>query len=190
MKARWIYPFLFAVALGWLVSRPGRPAFIRVPAGGGTAPAWTMPDLEGRAVASTNFLGQVVVLNFWATWCPPCLRELPELKAFHQAHAADGVVVIGAATDEGGATQLKPFVARHRVNYPVLLADPGVQMAFGVTSLPSTWILGRDGRVAARYLGALTREELERAVIPLLSTPPAPSSAATPSATPATSPDR
>lgn len=184
MKARWVYPFLFAVALGWLVSRPGRPAFVRVPAGGGKPPAWTMPDLEGRPVADTNFFGQVVVLNFWATWCPPCLRELPELKAFHQAHAAEGVVVIGAATDEGGAAKLKPFVERNGLNYPVLLADPEVQQAFGVTSLPSTWIVGRDRRVAARYLGALTREELERAVKPLLAAPPGTPAPGTPPPSP------
>jgi len=123
-----------------------------------------MMDLAGRTVRSQDFAGQVVVLNFWATWCPPCLRELPELKAFHRAQETNGVVVIGAATDAEGATKLKPFVTRNGINYPVVLAGPDVQMTFGVTSLPSTWIIGRDGRVEARYLGALTQKELERAV--------------------------
>lgn len=190
MKARWIYPFLFAVALGWLVSRPGKPGFVRIPGGGGPAPTWTMPDLEGRPVASTNFLGRVVVLNFWATWCPPCLRELPELRAFHQAHEARGAVVIGAATDDGGAAKVKPFVERNRLNYPILVAGPEVQQTFAVTSLPSTWIIGRDGRVAARYLGALTREELERVVAPLLDPSHGTAVPGTPPSTLATPPQR
>lgn len=168
-NARWVYPFLIAVVFGWLVSRPSGPSFSRLPAGGGTAPKWSMPDLEGRTVQSEDFAGRIVVLNFWATWCPPCRREIPELKEFQRAHSTNDVVVLGAATDADGPDFLKSFVRRHELNYPVLRAGPEVQMTFSVTSLPSTWIIGRDGRVEARYLGALTRKELDRAIAPLLS---------------------
>ncbi len=164
MKARWVYLFLLAVLFGWLVSRPSGPSFARLPGAGRTAPTWTMTDLEGRTVRSDDYLGKVVILNFWATWCPPCRREIPELKSFQRAHETKGVVVIGAATDTEGVAYLKSFVERHRINYPVLLASSEVQQAFVVTSLPSTWVIGRDGQVLARYLGALTEAELARVV--------------------------
>lgn len=164
MKARWIYLFLLAVLFGWLVSRPSGPSFARLPGAGRPAPAWTMKDLDGRTVRSDDYRGKVVVLNFWATWCPPCRREIPELRSFQRTHEAEGVVVIGAATDTESIPHLKSFVERHRINYPVLLAHPEVQQTFAVTSLPSTWVIGRDGQVLARYLGALTEAELNRVV--------------------------
>ena len=167
-NARWVYPFLIAVVFGWLVSRPSGPSFSRLPAGGRPAPHWSMSDLEGRTVQSADFAGRIVVLNFWATWCPPCRRELPELKEFQRAHSTNDVIVLGASTDADGPEFLKSFVSRHELNYPILRAGPEVQMSFYVTSLPSTWIIGRDGRVEARYLGALTRQELDRAIAPLL----------------------
>ncbi|HAB18462.1 MAG TPA: TlpA disulfide reductase family protein [Verrucomicrobiota bacterium] len=171
MKARWLYLFLLAVVLGWLASRPTSNGFMRLPGGGFPAPDWAMTNLAGQTVRSSEFLGKVVVLNFWATWCPPCRRELPELNAFHTSRETNGVMVIGAATDEGGATTVQPFVKRHELNYPILLANPEVQQAFSISQLPTTWILDRHGRVAARYLGALTARELDRAVTPLLAPP-------------------
>lgn len=169
---RWLIPFCLAAILGWWVSRPTGPSFMRLPGGGFPAPAWQMNDLDGHPVASTHFTGKVLVLNFWATWCPPCRRELPELEAFHRAQQTNDVVVIGAATDEGGAAVVTPFVRREKLSYPILLADTNVQQTFAVSTLPTTLIIGRDGRIAARYLGSLTQAELTKAVTPLL--PPLP----------------
>jgi len=168
---RWLVPFGLAALLGWWVSRPSGPAFVRLPGGGYPAPAWRMPDLSGAMIASTNLAGSLVVLNFWATWCPPCRRELPELEAFHRRNSNRGVVVVGAATDAEGAATVGPFARRHELTYPMLLADPAVQESFAVVSLPTTVIIGRDGRVSARYLGSLTGEELDRAIAPLLADP-------------------
>lgn len=174
MKSRWLIPLALAAALLWL-TRPGRPGFVRLPTGSLPMPAWTMRDLADQPVASTNFAGQVLVLNFWATWCPPCLAEIPDLKAFHAANATNGVVVLGASIDEDGSAKVKPFVERNGLNYPVLLADATVQDLFGgVASVPTTFIVSREGRLVARYLGALTAEELTKAVAPLLA-PPTPS---------------
>lgn len=181
--AKWAVPLLSAIALGWLTSRSlGGPKFVRLPVGSGTAPAWTMSDFDGRPVAATNFAGQVVLLNFWATWCPPCLEEIPEFKSFQAAHANEGFTVVGAAVDEGGAATVKPFAQRHQLNYPVLLAGPEVQRLFGGLPLdptrpagfplPSTFLIGRDGRLVAHYLGALSRAELDKVILPLLARTP------------------
>lgn len=164
MNPRWVYLFFLAAVLGWFVSRPVGPTFTRLPSGNYTAPDWSMQDLQGRTVRSQDLRGRVVVLNFWATWCPPCRREIPELQAFQDAQGTNGAVVLGAATDEEGTALLKPFAERNKIRYPILLATAEVQSSFAVTSLPSTWIIGPTGKVQARYLGALTRKELDRAV--------------------------
>lgn len=165
---RWLIPFGLAAILGWWVSRPSGPSFIRLPGAGFPAPAWQMPDLLGRPVHSTNFAGQIVILNFWATWCPPCRRELPELNAVHRAQQSNGVVVVGAATDERGAEVVAPFVRSRELAYPIVIADTHVQQTFAISTLPTTLVIGRDGRVAARYLGSLTEAELNRAIAPLI----------------------
>ena len=178
---KWLLPFALAITFAWLTSRGrGGPTFQRLPGSTGLAPAWTMRDLDGRLVASTNFAGQVVLLNFWATWCPPCRAEIPDLMAFHAAHATHGFTVIGAAVDVGGVEVVKPFVRQQQLNYPVLLASGEVQMRFGGVPvdpqsggfpLPSTFVIGRDGRFVAHYIGARTRAELDKVVRPLLAAP-------------------
>jgi thiol-disulfide isomerase/thioredoxin len=175
---RWVIPLAIAVVLVAMTSRGGGgPSFMRVPGAAGPAPVWSMKDLEGRPVASTNFAGKVVLLNFWATWCPPCRAEIPDLIAFQAAHATNGFTIIGVAMDENGAEAVKPFAQAHQLNYPVLLASPEVPVLFGGASpdplaggfpLPTTYLIGRDGRFVAHYIGALTRAELDKTVLPLL----------------------
>ena len=169
MKSRLIYPFLLAVVAGWLVSRQPSPGFQRIPTGRAPAPSWTMTGLDGRVVNSGDLAGKIVVLNFWATWCPPCRRELPDLEAFHKAHQDRGVVVLGVSIDAGGTNAVRDFLEGRSITYLQLMATPEIQSTFGIASIPVTWVIGRDGRVEARYLGALTAEELSRAVAPLVS---------------------
>ena len=187
MKARWtrwLPPLVMAVAMAWVIehlSADRRSSFMRVPVGHGPTLAWNMPDLAGNRIDSTNFLGKIVVLNFWATWCPPCRQEIPELNAFHLSHTNDGVTVIGASVDDGGADAVRPFVQRMKIAYPVVLADALQQSHFGGASLgpstggmslPTTLVIDRQGHFVARYLGALTQKELDSAISPLLSGSP------------------
>ena len=172
-------PLLCVGIVAWMaVPRESGPSFQRFPTAGGRMPAWTMKDLQGRAVSSETYAGKVVLLNFWATWCPPCLREIPDLQQFHADHAAEGFTVIGASVESDTPEVVRDFVSRRKLTYPVLLADPSIQMLFGGVSanpmspgglpLPTTFVVARDGRYVARYLGALTREELDRVLLPLL----------------------
>lgn len=171
MKARWLIPLALGLALLWVTHPTRRPA-VRLPTGNVAMPAWQMTDLSGVTVSSTNFSGKVLVLNFWATWCPPCREELPDLNAFHGANQTNGVVVIGASVDEGDREVVKRFAERNGLKYPIVFATPEIQLQFGnVTLLPTTFVMDREGRMAARFLGAITREELEKAVEPLVGGP-------------------
>ncbi len=138
---------------------------MRVPIPKVAAPAWALTNLDGKLLDSRSLTGKVVILNFWATFCPPCIREIPDLSAFHLAHSNGPVAVIGLSLDTTGAPSVRDFVQRFKIPYPVALADPATAEAFGgVGQIPSTFILAPDGTFSARYLGALTREELERAL--------------------------
>ena len=170
MKARWLIPLALGVALLW-VNYPTRRPAVRLPTGNVAMPAWQMTNLTGLTVSSTNFSGKVLVLNFWATWCPPCREELPDLNAFHGANQTNGVVVIGASVDEGDREVVKRFAERNGLKYPIVFATPEIQLQFGnVSMLPTTFVIDRTGRMAARFLGAITREELEKTVAPLVGT--------------------
>ena len=179
---RWAIPILCVGFVAWMaVPKTGEAAFQRVPVGGGRMPQWTMPDLEGRPVFSKQFEGKVVLLNFWATWCPPCVREIPDLNQFYQDHAAEGFVIVGASVESTEGKTVAEFVRRRKIAYPVLLADDSVQGLFGAIPsnpmmpgglpLPTTYVVARDGRYIAHYLGALNRAELDRVILPLLRAP-------------------
>jgi len=149
----------------WYFKPPAGPGFMRVPIPKVAAPAWSLTNLDGQLLDSRSLTGKVVILNFWATFCPPCIREIPDLSAFHLAHSNEPVAVIGLSLDTTGAPSVRDFVQRFKIPYPVALADPATAEAFGgVGQIPSTFILAPDGTFSARYLGALTREELERAL--------------------------
>lgn len=171
MKARWLIPLALGLALLWVTYPRQRPA-VRLPTGNVPMPGWQMTDLSGMPVSSTNFAGKVLVLNFWATWCPPCLQELPDLNAFHATNRTNGVVVIGASADEGDRELVRRFAERNGLQYPVVFATPEIQLQFGnVSMLPTTFVVDRAGRMVARFLGAITQEELSKVVEPLTGRP-------------------
>jgi len=116
-------------------------------------PAFTLQDLDGNNVALDDFEGKVVVLDLWATWCPPCRQEIPFLVSLYEEFKDQGLVVVGIGLDQGGAGALRPFVEANRVVYPILVGDRSIQAAYGVTGIPTTFIIGRDGRIAAKQVG-------------------------------------
>ena len=132
-----------------------------------------LKDLTGAAQSLADYKGRVVVLNFWATWCEPCKKEMPDLSAIQNDYAALGVQVIGAAGDEAadGAKVLK-FVREFKVNFPVWVgATTDDMQRFGVgTVLPATVIIGRDGKIVWREIGIIKpdvlRKELDKLLLP------------------------
>lgn len=134
------------------------------------APDFTLTDLSGEPFTLSEHRGEVVVMNFWATWCMPCLAEMPELEALQQELGDEGVQVIGISQDTGGADELRPFAAELDVTYP-LLPDPAFAVSTrygGIAALPTTIFVGRDGAIAQEEVGALSGAELRRIVEALL----------------------
>jgi thiol-disulfide isomerase/thioredoxin len=125
---------------------------------GNRAPEFALTSLDGTTVNSDSLKGNVVVLNFWATWCQPCMSEIPELKEF----AADfKVKVVGIALDENGVNAVKPFVENHRINYTVLLGDEDLFQRFNGLGIPYTLVLDRSQRIVRIYRGPTTKASLE-----------------------------
>jgi peroxiredoxin len=141
----------------------GAPAEVSFP-----APDLRLSDLQGNEVALSGYLGQVVLVNNFATWCPPCRAEMPILEAFYQAHQDQGFTLIGIEAGEP-AEEVQDFVASYAITFPVWL-DPGQEalQAFRNPALPSSYVIDREGSVRLVWSGAVTGAALEKYVTPML----------------------
>ena len=134
------------------------------------APAWSLKDLTGKTIQSSDLKGKVVILDFWATWCGPCQEEIPGFIALKKQYGDQGLAVVGASVDEGGAAVVQKFAGQLGMNYPVGLADEKFQSAFGgVDVLPMTLIIDRQGRIVKKHIGFTDKAELEAEIKALLS---------------------
>ncbi len=133
------------------------------------APDFSLPAPDGRGTLRlSDFRGRYVLVNFWATWCPPCRAELPDLAAYYADHAAEGFVLIGVNEQEPPET-VSGYLAAQRLNFPVALDMEGVVMAdYGVTGLPSSFLINPAGQIVQMWTGMISRATLERAVTPRL----------------------
>ena len=134
-------------------------------------PDFTLPDLDGRQRSITEWDGKVVALNFWATWCPPCLKEVPEFVSLQEKYRAQGLQFIGIALQK--PEEVREFVAEHEVNYPILAGELEViklAEAYGnsIGALPYTVIIDRNGHISHVKPGILPTEEAESIITGLL----------------------
>ena len=134
------------------------------PAGPGVgrqAPDLRLESLDGRQVSLADYAGQVVLLNFWATWCPPCKEEIPAIERAYQAHRDDGLVVLGI-NDGEAAEVVRAFAGELGITYPVLIDRRGdVAAQYRRRGLPLTVIVDRDGVIQVRHEGYLTAGQLD-----------------------------
>jgi thiol-disulfide isomerase/thioredoxin len=127
-------------------------------------PPFMARDLDGRSVSPEQWRGKVTLVNFWATWCPPCRAEIPELVALQDRYR-DQLQIIGVSEDGGSVESVRQFAAEHKINYALVMATPELRKAFpGVMGLPTTFLLDPDVRIVQKHIGildpALTEEEV------------------------------
>jgi peroxiredoxin len=114
---------------------------------------FSLPDLNGKMVNLKDFRGKVVFVNFWATWCPPCRDEMPSMEQIYREYRDKGLVMLGINFMEPPST-IKPFIETHKLTFPILLDSGTVMVLYGVLGLPATYLIDRQGKAAARALGA------------------------------------
>ena len=171
---RWLTPWnvITVILVFWLEPRllPHLGALVGVESGGHQRPAFHATLLDGTVVSDSTLRGQVVLVNFWATWCPPCRVEMPLLQAMAERHKAAGLVVLGLSVDQLPPSTVAQWLRERSITYPVAIVGRDVENAFGgVQGYPTSVLLDHTGQVRYKVLGPLGMASLEPAVRRLLS---------------------
>lgn len=147
--------FAAAVALGVPAARAAMPA----------QPALKVTTLDGKPYDLAQDRGKYVIVNYWATWCVPCIKEMPDISRFAATHK-DKVAAIGLAYEDTDKADIQAFLAKHPVSYPIaqVTLDKPVKDFDEPRGLPTTWLIGPDGKVAKRFVGPVTEAALGEAI--------------------------
>jgi len=171
MKKLMLLTLCAAVSL----ARAGEPKTIRaelVPiADRKPAPAFVLRNAAGKAVRTSDYRGKVVLLDFWATECGGCKFEIPAFIGLQREYKSKGLTAVGISMDilyedlksaDEGWARVKPFVKSEGVNYPILMGDDAVSKAYNIQAMPATYLLDRNGRIAATYIGIVNQTDIEK----------------------------
>lgn len=131
-------------------------------------PELVMTQLDGGTWRMADHRGEVVLVNYWATWCGPCWEETPGLIRLSRELGPRGLAIVGVALDEGGRDKVKKFVDEFRVPYPVTIPERMSQLEYGLEGLPTTILVDKEGRVAKTYVGAVRQADFKTDVEALL----------------------
>jgi thiol-disulfide isomerase/thioredoxin len=134
------------------------------------APDFTLTDLDGKTLQLSDFKDRPVLLNFWATWCPPCRAEIPSIEEIHRNHASsDGLVIIGISLDSTGVQAVKEFVKEANMTYRIAMGTEKIVQDYGnIQGIPATFLINRKGEVVRKLVGYQSHEALEKAVKEIL----------------------
>lgn len=123
---------------------------------------FSLPDLDGRHRQLSEFRGKWVIVNYWATWCPPCINEIPELIDFHDRHKDKDAVVVGVDFEDIEEKELREFVESYFMSYPILRMKPSAKSQLGVISgLPTSFLISPEGELVARNTGTISAKMIE-----------------------------
>lgn len=124
-------------------------------------PELTMKTLDGRTITTKDLEGKVTIFNFWATWCPPCRAEIPDLVKFQEQYK-DHVIIIGISADDGSPDMVSRFAADYKINYPIVMETPEITKAFpGIFALPTTFVVGPELKMMQKHVGQIRPSQLE-----------------------------
>ncbi len=133
------------------------------------APDFTLKEINGKSLTLSDLRGKVVVLNIWATWCPPCRREIPDFIDLQKELGSKGLQIIGVSVDQQGMSVVKPFVKQHGMNYPVMVDNGIVSQEYGpIKYVPTTFVIDREGYIQGYAPGMLTKDIIKPVLMKLL----------------------
>lgn len=124
-----------------------------IPRAGQPVPGFKVVSTSGQTVSLDNYRGHVLVIDFFATWCPPCRESIPHLIEMNRKYGKQGLQILGLSLDEDGERVVRTFTEEHRINYPVALAGETVAVDFGIRSVPVMFVIDKKGRIAEIYRG-------------------------------------
>ena len=133
------------------------------------APNFSLQTQNGKVIELSKLKGRVVLVNFWATWCPPCRAEIPDFIEVYNTYKSKGFEIVGIALDEEGWSKVAPYIEKVKMNYPVVLGSAKVVQQYGgIEAIPTTFIIDKNGYIADSQVGLLSKELLEKALKSLL----------------------
>ncbi len=133
------------------------------------APDFTLTSVEGKDVSLSDYRGKVIILDFWATWCPPCKAEIPGFVELYSQYNDQGLEIIGISLDQGDLSVVPAFVKSYNVNYPILYyKDEVISNYGGIRSIPTTFIIDKEGNIVQRLVGYKPKEFFEELIKTLL----------------------
>ena len=125
------------------------------------APAFSLKSLDGKTLALADLKGKIVVVNFWATWCPPCREEIPDFVEFYNENRAKGLEIVGVSVDEMTAQQIRPFVDKNKITYPVAMVTNKILKDYGpIPAIPTTFVIDKKGVVRHAQEGMMDKASL------------------------------
>lgn len=118
------------------------------------APEFLIHDLENQPLQLSDFKGKVLLINFWATWCPPCIEEIPHLEKLFNNYSKKGLVVLGVSLDEAGREHVKSFVKENALSYPIAMSNEKMVKDFGgIRGTPTSFLIDREGKIVKKWVG-------------------------------------
>ncbi len=152
LRSRWLkygVPFLVAILIQFPVGCKKEAPKVKRP----LAPDFALPGVDGKTITLSQLRGRVVLLDFWATWCAPCRLAIPHLNDLYKAYRTRGLEIIGVSLDTGSRERVRRFATSMGIQYPIIIADDQVLKDYGISPIPTTYLIDREGYISNKWVG-------------------------------------